>query len=213
MKIDIHISNPTGTLDRFEGRIRGAITEVLAEIEGKIALPDVRIEIDDDAKSAIPETGVGGYAPSANLLKIHIDPDFEGLEENIDAEIKSTLAHELHHCARWAAIGYGNRLLEALVSEGLADHFDIEINGGTPKPWSTALTASELETVGKMAEREFSNKEYSHSLWFFGADTIRIPRWAGYSLGFVLVGKYLEETGKRASELVSESADSFILKQ
>ncbi len=213
MKTDIQISNPAGTLDRFERSIRVTIAEILMDIEGKIVLPDVRIEIDDDAKSAIPETGVGGYAPSANLLKIHIDPDFEGLEESIDTEIKSTLAHELHHCARWASIGYGNTLLEALVSEGLADHFDIEINGGTPKPWSTALTATELEEVGRMAEREFSNKEYSHSVWFFGADTVHIPRWAGYSLGFALVGKYLQKTGKRASELVSESADSFLLKQ
>lgn len=213
MKTDIQISNPAGTLDRFEESIRVAIAEVLAEIEGKIVLPDVRIEINDDAKSAIPETGVGGYAPSADLLKIHIDPDFEGLEESIDTEIKSTLAHELHHCARWASIGYGNTLLEALVSEGLADHFDIEINGGAPKPWSTALAAAELEEVGKIAEKEFGNKEYSHPAWFFGADATHIPRWAGYSLGFVLVGKYLEETGKRASELVSESADSFLLEQ
>ena len=168
MKTDIQISNPAGTLDRFEESIRVAIAEVLAEIEGKIVLSDVRIEIDDDAKSAIPETGVGGYAPSANLLKIHINPGFEGLEENIDAEIKSTLAHELHHCARWASIGYGNTLLEALISEGLADHFDIEINGGAPKPWSTALTIAELDGIRKMAEKEFSNEQYSHSEWFFG---------------------------------------------
>jgi uncharacterized protein YjaZ len=210
MSINLYILKASGRLKVLENQIESAFDGVLRGIENKITLPHVDVVIDDDVNSVIPETGVGGFAPSANLLYIHINPDFKGIEQKIDFEIKSTLAHELHHCARWASCGYGKTLLEAIISEGLADHFDIEINNGPPKPWSVAVAGSELEKLKEKARSEFTNDNYDHSVWFFGSESKNIPRWTGYSLGFSLVGDYIKKSGKKASELVSERAESFI---
>ncbi len=207
MSVNIHILKASGRLEQFEAVITTALKAGLAEVQTKITLPRLDVVVVDDNDSAIPETGVGGSAPNAHLLYIYIDPTFHNLETVLDFEIRSTLAHELHHCARWAAVGYGTTLLEAIVSEGLADHFDIEVNGAEPKPWSVALPEKELQSILKKAQEEF-NSEYIHSDWFYGSK--EIPRWAGYSLGFKIVGDYISKTGKSASELVATSHTEFI---
>lgn len=152
---------------------------------------------------------MGGYAPNAHLMYIHLDPDCADLAPRLEVEIKSTPAHELHHCARWAARGYGTTLLEAVISEGLADHFDIEINGGEPKPWSIALRGAELANIQVKAQEEYTNETYNHGEWFYGTGSI--PRWAGYALGYALVDTHIEKTGKKASALVGEDARLFVV--
>jgi uncharacterized protein YjaZ len=208
MSISFHILDASRRLERFKPQLVQSAKAGLDQIERELSLPAVDVVIVDDPQSAIPETGVGGSAPTAHLLYIYIDPEFADLQKTLEFEIKSTLAHELHHCARWASIGYGSTLLEAVVSEGLADHFDIEINGGTPKPWDTAIQGEDLEVLLEKAKPESNSTNYDHAAWFYGSAAI--PRWAGYSLGFKLVGDYMQLTQKKASELVSEPASSFI---
>ena len=210
MAVNIHILKASGTLEKFEDAIVSAFEDGLREVANRITLPSVDVVFDDDGSSAIPETGVGGFSPSAHLLYIHINTEFRGIEQRLDPEIKSTLAHELHHCARWAARGYGKTLLEALVSEGLADHFDIEANGGEPKPWSIAIGGDELARLLDKAKSEFGNDSYDHTSWFFGSEEKDIPRWTGYSLGYSLVNDYLKKNNKKASELVAADAVSFV---
>ena len=207
MSISFHILDAGGRLEKFQVQISDSLRVGLEHIEQELSLPSIDVVVVDDPHSAIPETGVGGSAPTAHLLYIYVDPEFTDLDKTLDFEIRSTLAHELHHCARWANIGYGSTLLEAIVSEGLADHFDIEINGGVPKLWDTAIQREGLETLLEMAKLEFTNSDYDHAAWFYGS--AKIPRWAGYSLGFKLVGDYMQKTQKKASELVSEPASSF----
>ena len=208
MAINLHILKASGKLEKLEEKIKDAFNGGLEKIQAKIILPSVDVVVDDDAQSTIPETGVGGFAPSAHILYIHLNPEFKDLENNLDFEIKSTLAHELCHCARWAVRGYGSTLLEALVSEGLADNFDIEVNNSSPKPWNTAIQQGELENLKQKAQKEFLYDEYDHKSWFFGSD--EIPRWAGYSLGYMIVGEYLKRTNRKASEFIDKEAKLFI---
>ena len=207
MSVNLHILRASGRLEKFETIIKKAFEAGIADVQNKFSLPVLDVVVVDDADSAIPETGVGGSAPNAHLLYIYINPTFNNLEAVLDFEIRSTLAHELHHCARWASVGYGSTLLEAIVSEGLADHFDIEVNSGAPKPWSIAMSESELQSMMLKAEQEF-NSDYNHSDWFYGSK--EIPRWTGYSLGFKIVSDYINKTGKSASQLVSTSHTEFI---
>ena len=92
-----------------------------------------------------------------------------------------------------------------LVTAGI----DIEVNGGNPKPWSVALSESELSRVLKLAVNEFNSRDFSYEEWFFGLSEKNIPKWAGYSIGFDLVKKYILKSGKKASELVFEPAETF----
>lgn len=207
---NLYILKASGKLNAFESVIKTSIDECLTLAKEKISLPTIDIVVDDDKQSSIPEVGIGGYAPHANLLYIHIDTEYTHSEDGLRKEIMSTLAHELHHCARSASVGYGRTLLEAVVSEGLADHFDIEINGGEPKPWSVALRGEKLEEIMKKAEIEYNNESYNHSMWFYGSYDGTLPRWAGYSLGFTLVSEYIKKSSKKASELVNHKAQEFI---
>ena len=208
---NLHILKATGRLGIFETAIQHGFEKGLEKVKVKLNLPNVDVVVADNPSAAIPETGVGGFAPSAHLVYINIDPDHLNLQEIIGKEIESTLAHELHHCARWQTIGYGKTLLEAVVSEGLADHFDIEVNGGMPKPWSVAVQGLELEKIKEMAKADFSNINYNHQAWFFGSESERIPRWAGYSIGFEMVKNYKIKSGRTAAELVSEDSTLFAI--
>lgn len=185
--------NKSGRLTEFNEIIQSSLNEGLERISSVLPVEDVDIVIEDSPDYAIPETGVGGQAPTAYIVKISIDPLKSKLIENLDKEIKSTLAHELHHCARMKVVGYGETLWEALVTEGLTAHFDIQINGGAPKPWDSALSLEKMEQLLNKAKEEFNSENYNHSDWFFGRVERGIPRWAGYSLAYYVVGKYLKE--------------------
>lgn len=202
----IIVAKPEDLRD-FAKQIERLIPSIFEEVESRFPLPSVEVLIEDNPTATIAETGLGGFSPDANHVYVRINPEKKGLKKNFERELRSTLAHELHHCARWASVGYGTTLLEAMVSEGLADHFDIEVNKSKPKPWSVALSERELRTVREKAEPLFYSA-YDESEWFFGSADV--PPWAGYSLGFKIVGDYIEQTGSSAGALVGERAEKFI---
>lgn len=207
MSLTLHILQASGRLTAIEAGIHAAFEAVGPKVAEVLEIPDVDVVVVDDPDSAIPETGSGGFAPNAHTLFVYLDPEHENLKEHLDEEIQGTIAHELHHCARWQTVGYGNTLLEAIVSEGLADHFDIEVNGGQPRPWSIAFSGDEIAKLREQAAPVF-NESYDAGEWLFG--TREIPKWAGYSLGFAIVAEHMKRTGKKASELVAEPASAFV---
>lgn len=145
-------------------------------------------------------------------MRIGIDPEHEGLADAIDAHLPRILAHEFHHCARWRGPGYGRTLAEALVSEGLADHFDLEVHAGAqPYHWSVAVDGPELEAVWRLAGPQLWEPGYEHAFWFFNQNAGSIPFHAGYALGFRLVGSYLEANPSlRPSQLANISAEAVL---
>ena len=125
------------------------------------------------------------------------------------------LAHELLHCLRFAAVGYAHGMGEALVAEGLCDQFDREANGGHGRPWSHALAPHQWPAVLAQIEPLLDGRAYDHAAWFFGRqhslDTI--PRWTGYTVGYHLVGAYLDAHPEaRPSRLAGIPAADLIAK-
>ncbi len=110
---------------------------------------------------------------------------------------------------RHRTAGFSSNLFEAMILEGLADHFSVEVAGVAPPIWSTALTDEQLAIWLERSREEWFNLSYNHDVWFFGAG--QAPRWAGYTIGFDLVRTFLEKNpGRSASGLHSEPASSFI---
>jgi uncharacterized protein YjaZ len=211
MNINLHLLNASGSLDDFAEHIKNTFDQTIKTISEKVKISDIDIVIYDHPYGAIPEIGIGGYAPSANLIFISLNPKFPDLSKSLNQELKSTLAHEIHHCLRWQKPGYGNTLLEALISEGLADHFDLEINGSNPRLWMTALDQNQISVLLEKAKTEFSNDVYDHNAWFFGSEEKDIPRWTGYSLGFKIVSDYLEKNkDKKPSSLYNTTSEEII---
>ena len=73
-----------------------------------------------------------------------------------------------------------------------------------PNPWDHALTKAQEHTVWLQARPLLNERDYSHSDWFLG--TGAMPRWAGYTLGYDIVGRYLTERHQSPSDAVTTPA-------
>ncbi|MDP3987732.1 MAG: DUF2268 domain-containing putative Zn-dependent protease [Candidatus Levybacteria bacterium] len=211
MAMSSYILLGSGRLILYQVQIKKQFNELITEVKKQLPLENVDVVIYDNPEGAIPEVGVGGYTPNTHLIFISLDPQFPSFQQTINKELKRTIAHELHHAIRWRDPGYGETLFEALITEGLADHFDMEINNiNNPEPWDTALNEEQLAEVTTKAQKEFDNKDYNHNEWFFGSKEKGIPRWAGYTLGFKLVEGYLKRNpDKKPSQLYNAQAEDF----
>lgn len=211
MAVSVHILLGTGRLVLYQDRIKKKFDELITKIQKQLPLENIDVVIYDNPEGTIPEIGVGGYTPSAHLIFVSLDPQFPDFQKTIDKELKRTIAHELHHALRRRGPGYGETLFEALVTEGLADHFDMEINSThNPEPWDLVLNDEQTVEVKAKAQEEFDNKNYNHNEWFFGSKEKNIPRWAGYTLGFKIVGDYLKRNpDKKPSQLYIAPSEDF----
>jgi hypothetical protein len=88
----------------------------------------IRIDVRVDPMLVIPETGVGGLTDESGDVRIAIDVERRDLRESLETWVPAMVAHEVHHSSRIrTGTGYGATLGEALVSEGLADHFASQV--------------------------------------------------------------------------------------
>lgn len=211
MNINLHILLASGTLKSFIKDIENNFNNTVSQVSKYLPIRDVDIIVYDNPEGTVLGHGIGGYTPNKNLMYISLDSSFADLKESINSEFKHTLAHEFHHTARWQNPGYGETLLDAIITEGLADHFDLEVFKESPQPWSVAFSNDELNSLMKKAKKEFNNKEYDHFAWFYGNEALGIPRWAGYSLGFKIVKDYLlKHPDQKPSELCSAKTSTFM---
>ncbi len=188
--ITLTILNTSHYFDSLSDVIQTVTQKTIGLARTKLAISDVDIVFMSNPVEAVPHLGFGGYTPDAHTILISVDTQHKKLAHTLDTELHHTLLHEFHHAIRWRSVGYGETLGEALVTEGLADHFDVEMTGDLPQRWAEALSAEEIERMLERA-RPLLSKPYSHHAWFFGSDVERLPKWGGYALGYFLVGKYL----------------------
>jgi uncharacterized protein YjaZ len=201
--ITLHFLDARGTLAEIGGWLRQCLTETHEKASGLMPLQPLDVVV-QSGKRVILEKGHLGYASEPGVIFVTVDPDNPALRANADASLERMFAHELHHAARWDGPGYGSFLGEALVSEGLAGHFALELFGGSPEPWEQ-LPESEVRAYAALAARDWDSSDYNHEAWFLGCGDL--PRWLGYSLGFRLTGRFLSDNPhSRASSLVAVAA-------
>lgn len=211
--IKLHILNASGKLSPYIKEIQNIFDEAVVKITNNIPVSNVDIAIVDNPFSTIPEIGIGGHAMTANYVVISLDHEFNNFKKTLESELTDTLAHELSHAVRWQKIEYPyNNLLEALITEGLADHFANQITKREDLHlWDKVLTSGQVSKLLKKAKEEYFNKNYNHYEWFFGSKEKGIPRWTGYTLGYSLVAEYLKKNpDKKPSQLYSLKAEDFI---
>lgn len=204
-----HIVFESRSLTPLVKEIINASDAALEKAANALNEDDIEVTVENNPELIIPERGIGGFSPDSHKIYVYIDPTHLNLVKNIKKLVKSTVTHEFHHAIRNRRIPYRtDTLLGALVTEGLADHFDLELNGGEPPIWSQALSKDEIDQMYKKAEPLFTSTNYNYNAWFFGSN--EIPRWTGYSLGYKIVADYLIKNNKKASELVYVPASEFI---
>lgn len=205
ISINLHILNASGCFNSIENIIRKSFHQSIETISKYIKFEDVDFIV-QSSEYVVLETGMAGYSPSKDKVFISIDFENKNLRKNFDVEFLATLGHELHHCLRHATCGYGTTLDEALVSEGLACHFETELRNGAIPVYASSLKNDEWCQWLEKMRVEFSKENYNHAAWFFGSSEMNIPRFAGYTVGFRLVDDYVSLKKKPASKLYSISS-------
>ncbi len=205
----VFFANTKGLSSRQIERIKIISNHTCAQIADLIPTNQTDVIIHVKPSWTIPEIGFSGFSPNAAYAFIHIDPSNPNFDSNIETELAATIAHELHHCARYTSVGYGQTLLEALVTEGLACAFEMDFRQGQIPIYANALELSQISALLSQAQEEFHSQTYAHDDWFFGSQEHGIPRWTGYTLGYEIVKKYLEETRLTAASQWNTSASSF----
>lgn len=196
----LHLLNARSGLTRIMSEIRATAREAVARVQDHADLPDFDLVVRSVPGGGIPKWGVGGYAPAPGLIEIKQDP------ARFDPDLFArTLVHEMHHLIRWDGPGYGKSLGEALVSEGLAGHFVVQVLGGSPDPWDATVPAP---GAARLAMNEWARRDYDHARWFFGKGDLK--NGTGYGLGHRLVAAYLDlAPGQDAVTLAGARADMF----
>ena len=144
----------------------------------------------------IPQLGITGSAVGKSCIEIKIDFSRKDVDTIVTAEIPPTIYHELSHLVRENRLGYGNTLLDAMVSEGVACY--VEKSVSTRKiPYIQPVKNEEV--WWSKAQDSFNDVEYNLSAWFFG--TGELPNWIGYRLGYVMVERYMIKYQVDLSEL------------
>jgi uncharacterized protein YjaZ len=195
-------------LPLFKQIVRLTLTRVLPLLNSS---NEVDLVFSVNPQATIPEYGIGGYTPNAHNIFISLDPKHPKFISSLKIELPRTLAHELHHTIRWIDPGYGQTLGEALVTEGLAANFELEVFKGKPNMWDVAVQGKKLQQLQARATRELHSSKYNHNDWFFGSERRHIPRWTGYALGYRIVHEYLRNDPKlKPSRLVAVQASEVL---
>lgn len=159
----------------------------------------------------IPRIGMSGVSPNKRHIYILLDPDHPKLDEAINKHIVETIPHEYHHTMRHRTVGFGESLFEALISEGLACHFAMEVCKIDAPEYCVAYSEETIKEWILTAELMWFNKEYDYYDWFVGRDK---PKNIGYAIGFSLVKDYLDKhPGETASSLHAIAADNLLPKK
>ena len=157
----------------------------------------------------IPEDGVGGRTRTSDFIEFAINE--RKATKNLISEM---LTHELCHAARWGKNDeWINSLFDGIISEGIATYFEAEFVKGREE--KTVFIKTILERVDEENEKileelrdQLDSNYYDYSVIFFDGDD-KLPRWAGYSLGYYLVKKYLKKTGKKIEDAFADKYADF----
>ena len=209
MSINIHILSASKDIKPYSAELKSIAEVTIASVKKLLPIKDVDVVFYDNPGATIDEIGgIGGFTPNANSIFISVNPKHLDFKKAVKEELAFTLAHELHHTIRWQKQVEGDTLFEAMIFEGLADHFAQELTGRSkPSLYSCALTSEQKKVFLGKASEVWNMPTYDNNLWFFGSNPDIIPRWTGYTLGYDLVDAYLKANeGYNASELASADA-------
>lgn len=157
----------------------------------------------------IPEDGVGGRTYTSDFIEFAINE--EKATKNLISEM---LAHELCHAARWGKNDeWISSLFDGIINEGIATYFEVEFVKNREEKQTfikTVLerTDEENENILEKLRDQLDSNCYNYNTVFFNGDD-ELPRWSGYSVGYYLVKKYLEKTGKKIEEVFVDKYSDF----
>lgn len=201
-KINVLLANSNGNLRNTEQMIKEAVKEAELYTFSRLNIDwDIDLVITNHMPFVlIPENGIGGRTYWSDLITICVDE-----EKLTKSKMTEMLVHELCHAARWGKNNeWMNTLFDGLINEGIATYFEAEFAKNQEEKTifiKTILGRSDEENkkIFEKLRDQLESKSYDYETIFFNGND-ELPRWAGYSLGYYLVKRYLERTGKKIEE-------------
>lgn len=155
--------------------------------------------------NTIPEDGISGRTYGSRLIAMAIDVQQADIREDI---IFETICHEMAHSLRWEKLPeYSKTMLDAIIFEGLA----ITVEEKAMKDCGRQrqqFFLTEMQNTSQAAidaiiaelKPSFEHEDYDYESIFFTGNE-RLPRWAGYKLGYHLVKTIMKQTNVSPEEL------------
>lgn len=200
---------------------------IMTALEGARGRASARLELSDGQITVIgaphlvmPERGMGSRTLDRHAALIALDPGSATLRApERELSLGALLSYALYRLARarhpasgWTpGRGFCATLGKALLSEGLALHFEEEMGFPRP-PQAVAVERDPLWDLGTRAMAAFDDPHIDGDAWFHGRPADRsFPPHSGASLGYALVRAWLllsetlpsEELGLESNEVLS----------
>lgn len=209
-KVNILLTEANGNLSDKREMIEAAVKTAQEYAFPKLKIDwDIDVLVTNRVPMILPENGAGGYTFSADFIRINIDD--EKATENL---ISETLVHEFCHAARWSKNDeWANSLFDVLIFEGLACALETDFAKNKSEKSlfiKTVLECSDNENkkILNLIQDKLDSDKYNYDEIFFNGND-ELPRWAGYSLGYYLVKKYLEKTNKEIEDAFADKYAEF----
>lgn len=181
---------------------------------------DVVVAAPSFLMKTIPEDGIGARTYSSRFIAIVCDKQQAPICEDSVFEV---LCHELSHSIRWEKNPeYTRNLFDETILEGLAVALEakaMESAGRRKRQYflqEMQNTSQEMidNIITQLSDKLYDTNHTSSSDYstVFYTGNERLPRWAGYRLGYYFVKKYLAETGNDINEATVASYHCFTSK-
>ena len=158
MSIKIHVLTGSKDIKPYATEMKSVAESAVELVKKLLPIKDIDIVFYDNPDATFKEAeigGIGGFTPNAHTVLISLNPRHSYFQNSLKNELLFTLTHELHHTIRWQKPVEGDTLLEALIFEGLADHFAMEVTGRQkPSLYSDALTSEQKKIFLKKVSDE-----------------------------------------------------------
>lgn len=211
MTINISMLNATGKLDENLVFLGEQVNRSLEIIKFYIDIPDLDITVSPYSKEKVSPFGIGGFAFNAHRVEIFLDCDREDLESVIKRELTAVLGHEINHAIRK---GHGHKsitLLDNLIMEGLACHFEMILNKGKVSSMFEGMLDCDWIDLFESMKPSMMSASFPFEEMFLGTNLKKYPRYAGYWVGYNIVVDYVKKQEISAAKLVDIEAGEFIL--
>lgn len=204
------------------GGAKGIVDEALQKCALALPRPDLAARVlllPGDGQSRVLTTqmkGVIGLSIGSQATLIFLWPT-----EEWQRRLAYTVSHEYLHLVRNLLFPRGmaagklvyqktqeaETLLDAMLAEGIADAFALELYPEAEPPWTHALTPYAQESVWPKVRRRLAVSDTSEIRRLLFGDGDRIPIWTGYTLGYKIVRGYLDlHTTVKPASLVGLTA-------
>ncbi|MDH5928624.1 DUF2268 domain-containing putative Zn-dependent protease [Vibrio lentus] len=210
MSVNITILDATGKLAKYEKFLMSQLDMAVEVIGSHIEISDLDVTVSPFSNEKVSPFGIGGYALSAHRVEVFLDVSRDDIEDIVENELVAVLGHEINHALRKSHGHKNSTLLDNLVMEGLACHFESVLNNGGVSSMFVDIQDEDWIPIYQRMKPFLESSSFPFEQMFLGTKLDEYPRYAGYWVGYNLVTQYLSRVNTNISDIVALDSSSFV---